>query len=129
MQWYTHNYCMLQLYIHFIWPRNPALNCRMSMLQIVDSHNVLSTKPCLICAMSILQNANHCAQWPFYKVPNCTMFIIHCDKKSRRFPCKECRGEHVLIALNSPRLKIRAIARFSTEPRTITSYSWEYFQV
>ena len=33
------------------------------------------------------------------------------------------------IAWNFPRLKIRAIctvADFSTEPRTITSYSWEY---
>ena len=33
------------------------------------------------------------------------------------------------IARNCLRLKIRAIAGYSTEPGTITSYSWEYSQV
>ena len=32
-------------------------------------------------------------------------------------------------ALNFPRLKIRAIAGYSIETRTIASYSWEYSQV
>ena len=46
--------------------------------------------------------------------PNCDI------KKSWRFPCYSTEFSEVTI---------RAIASFSTEPRTITSYSWEFSQV
>ena len=36
----------------------------------------------------------------------------------------DCRGEQVPIARNFLRLKIRDIAGYYTEPRTITSYSF-----